>query len=1449
MPSVSSQLYQYSNALTRAHINDSIEADVLLDCGACVSLMNAQLARRLRLDIKPYGGRPVAGVQRTPLQIVGEAQVKLRICATDLYCVAGLVEDLEYAVLIGSPVLHAYGLIINYAKGVVHIGERANDDDNGNGKSQPIKIFQRDQLGPNATAAAATTTTNNNNNNEDLPTVAIGVISDSNEIKSEADEPNACAVRVRQSTYIEPHSFRWVDVAVRGKNGKPITGTTDGTVIAFDGAYEHTRASPLPGVISVHEGRATIAVINFTDTRIRLPKRTRIATFKSGEVPYDGNDSADTIDTGATASTAAVTSTTNNGPAEKDDAANIRDIKSLIEKVELGNSVTPEQRKQFQALLHEYADIFAPHKKRVSTAKRMPKIHIDTGNHPPINVRSYRRPPQDDDIIDAETADLLKSEVIRPSKSPWNSNIVLVKKADGTRRVCLDLRPLNAITKRDCYPLPRIDATIEALHKAKWFSTLDAQSGFWQLELDDSSAERTAFRTRTGQYEWCRLPFGAVNSPAAFQRWLDIVLNGYTHQFAQAYVDDVALYSATFEDHLRHTRLAFERFRYHGLQLKWEKCCFARESIRYLGHIITREGISPDPAKTEAVEEIEAPRTVRQVRRFLGAAGYYRSYIPNFATIAEPLTELTKAHARFTWGDAEQKAFDTLRTALVSKPVLAFPDQDKPYTLTTDASNVGIAAVLSQPDEHGNLRPVAYASKKLTDAERNYHSTEKEALAIVWALRAFRTYLLGAELTVETDCQAAVYIFNSKEPTGRIARWLVEVAEFSPLRIKHRKGSTNVVADALSRAPVENSWYTKAGQDFEGPTPQQPKLIITDGKTETIITLPHTINDPVQPAEEATQQHQQQVMPAIAAIEPVAAIQQRTRRRRTDATDNANATTTTTGPTTTRTTTTKPEAEHIREIRHAQESDTYTQRRLQYLKDGTLPPPTTTDCDDTEREAIKRETRDMYIINGLLYIRSQARGMRKRDKRPMQLVVPQSMQEDVMRVAHESLVGGHMGLEKTVDKIRNEFYWPRMYSDVSHWVESCTVCQQRKSPTTINRGEPQSITASRPFELLAMDVLSLTPASNGACKVLVITDHWSRYAWTVPLADESQDTIARAFIDTIILQHGAPEKLLTDRGAPFLSTLNQNLYKMCGIKKLNTSPLHPQSNGKCERQNRTLCNILASYVSDRQNDWPAYLQAATAAYNHAIQASTHESPYYLMHLRDPIAPNAVGTHIAQEQYATVDDFRVTKLRELEEAKKRVAENELYRAERQESLQHRQPQGKPFVVGQLVLRRTPNSYDGRTTKLAREWQGPYRVAEVIDSNTVRLYNPRTQAPDTTPINVNILKHYIEYKNTEARPEHPNSNAEQEDDDEQVYEIDRILKHRDKYNKRQYLVKWRGYTNRSNSWVDASQVDADELVQDYNRELDMATREPAPYERPTTTVPTRRSTRTTQGRRRT
>ena len=1263
---------QYSNALTRAWINNSIQAEILIDSGACVSLMNAQLARTLRLEIRPYRGRTVAGVRGSPLNIIGEATVKLHMCNTDIRVEVGLVEDLEYEVLVGTPTLHTYGMVVDFAQLELRIESRHQKNKNKKNKnnapderprSQPIKIIRKQTASTDAAPERDT----------DLPTVSIGVVSDADDIRSEADEPNACAVRARRSLTIEPRSFRWVKVSVKGKGGKAI-GSADGTVIPYDGTYESTRANPLPGVISVRDGRAVIAVLNFTNAPVHIPKRTRIATFKLGETPEA--DSLDDDVNHATAPSIATVSTARSPSELPQDDPNVRNIQALIDKVEVGKNVTPQQRSQFQALLREFADVFAPHKKRTKAAN-MPKVHIDTGDHPPINVRSYRRSPEEEDIIDAETADMLEAGIIEPSNSPWNSNVVLVKKADGSKRMCLDLRPLNAITKRDCYPLPRIDATLEALHKARWFSTCDAQSGFWQLELDDESAEKTSFRTRSGQWCFRRMCFGLTNAPSIFQRFLDLVLSGYIHRFAAVFVDDVILHSETFESHLEHLRRAFERFRRYGLQLKWEKCNFLRDTVQYLGHVVNHDGISPDPAKIEAMQQFDAPRTVRQVRRFLGAAGYYRAFIPNFATIAQPLTDLTKAHARFTWGDAEQKAFEALRTALVGQPVLAFPRQDRPFTLTTDASNVGLGAVLSQPDDGGNLRPVAYASKKLTDAEMNYHSTEKEALAIIWALRAFRPYLLGAELTVETDCQAAVYIFNTKEPTGRIARWLVEIAEFSPLHIKHRKGSTNVVADALSRAPATNSTYAKAGKELEGPPPQRPKVIIMDGDKEIILT---TQEDAPEEDDEALSGRA-----AITAIRPVALVQRVRQQQQQQRLSPTSASAASVNVIVEEEPDPKERA-HIQEVKKAQADDRYTKDRVRFLKTGKLP----SDADAKEREAIQRETREMHIINGLLYIKSHERGARRRDKRTMQLVVPQSMRKEVMRFAHESIFGGHMGLEKTVDKIRSEFYWPRMYSDISHWVESCTVCQQRKKPTVVNRGEPQSITASRPFELLSMDVLSLSTATSGHSKVLVITDHWSRYAWTVPLKDENQDSIARAFIDTIIVHHGAPEKLLTDRGTPFISALNQSLYKQCGIRKLNTAPLHPQTNGLTERFNRTLCNILASYVNDRHSDWPAYLQTATAAYNHAVQASTQETPYYLLHMRDPIAPNAVGTHVAKEQYLSADDFRAIKLRELEQAKKLVAENEAYRSEWQESLRHRQPQGKPFAEGQLVLRLSPSS---------------------------------------------------------------------------------------------------------------------------------------------------------------
>jgi len=1416
---------QYSNALTTALINDSLTTEILLDTGACTSLMNAQLARMLGAAIRRYTGQPITGVKQSHLDVVGETRIKLRLCGTDIHITVGLVEDLEYQVLVGTPALHEHGIVIDMGRKEVRV-ESHQREHQGSNCRQPIRLHRR---GPRGAAAAATQSSAG----------SIGVISDQEDVRTEADEPNACAVRLRYACTIQPHSFRWVEAVVRDRHGKAVE-QAEGTVIAFDTNYHTTRTMPLQGVIAVRRGRACIPIANVTDHPTFIRKGTRVATFKRDETPENTEDTAGV----------AATTSHNNGesqqareeeePQTEERKSELRDIRAAIMNLEVDEEITPEQRARLQRLLLEYEDVFAKHPKRVKSSL-LPKHHIDTMGHSPINTQSYRRSPAEEEIIDAETKDLLAAGIIRPSCSPWNSNIVLVKKKDGTHRMCLDLRPLNAVTKRDCYPLPRIDATLDAIQGARYWSSVDLQAGFHQIDLDEESMEKTSFRTRNGAYEYTRLVFGLQNAATSFQRNMDLVLHGYINQFAAVYIDDVLLWSADFDSHLEHIEKALQRFRQYGLQLKWEKSHWVRKSVPFLGHIVSRQGIAPDPAKIEAMQHYDVPRTVRQVRRFLGAAGYYRAFIPEFARRAAALTELTKAHTRFRWGPEEQRAFDDLRTALVAKPVLAFPRRDRPYTLTTDASDEGLGAVLAQPGDDGQLHPVAYASKKLIPAEQNYHSTEKEALAIVWALKAFRPYLLGAELTVETDCMAALHVFTKKQPTARIMRWLVEVAEFSPLRCKYRKGTSNQVADALSRAPRERGPYDSAAEALEG-APPRPLTIVVEGEDRKVTE--HTIATHTTPSTQEEDDEEEELLaqcsadahvPAIAALHPVSVLQ-RPRSARIAA----------------EVVTVCPigedfepqQAAHRRAVREAQEADPYTQRRLTHLESGELPE----EADATERTAIMRETREMSIIYGLLYIRSQARGAKKREKRTMQLVVPQSMREEVMRASHESILGGHLGFDKVLAKVREQYYWPRMYSDIQHWIQSCTVCQQRKQPVVANRGEPQTIVATRPFEIVSMDVLSLTPAASGDSKVLVIIDHFTRYAWTVAIPDENQDTIARAFIDTILIPHGAPEKLLTDRGAPFMAALNRNLFKQCKIKELHTSPMHPQTNGMTERLNRTLCNILAAYVNDRHNDWPEYLHVVTAAYNHSTQASTHETPYYLFHMRDPIALNAVGTHVAQESFISIDDFRAQKIQQLLRAKQLVARNEVNRAEWQQALPHRRPQGHQFQVGEQVLRRTPSSYDGRTTKLAREWQGPYRIAEIIDSNTVRLFNATTQEPDQTPINVSLLKPYIEYNNPNGtdRQQHPQAQPEpRNQQDPNTFEIDRILQQRVRNGKVQYQVRWRGYSARHNSWVNAEDIDAEELLHDFEREQAMTNRRNREPETATRAEPetnnTRRSTR--------
>jgi len=392
---------------------------------------------------------------------------------------------------------------------------------------------------------------------------------------------------------------------------------------------------------------------------------------------------------------------------------------------------------------------------------------------------------------------MLAQGVIEPSSSPWLSPVMVIRKKDGTFRLCIDYRKLNSITHCEAHPTPRMDDILDSLNGAKMFTTLDLRSGYWQVPMDPKDKPKTAFATRAGQFQFTIMPFGLNSAPSTFQRMIEIVLSGLNLFTCLCYLDDVIIHSKDLNQHCERLAEVLARFRQHNLRVKISKCTFAAPKVSYLGHVISAEGIFPDPTKVEAVQNLLSPKSVKDVMSFLGLAGYYRRFVRGFATVAAPLTDLTKHDRRFDWTTECEQAFQTLKTLISSAPVLKYPRFDREFIIQTDASDVGVGAVLSQLDGDGVKKPVAFASQSLSVRERNYSTTEKEAYAIVYTLRHFRVYLLGRQFKLVTDHKALTWL-HSMEPEGRLARWVMELQEFQ-FSIEHRPGRPHANADALSR--------------------------------------------------------------------------------------------------------------------------------------------------------------------------------------------------------------------------------------------------------------------------------------------------------------------------------------------------------------------------------------------------------------------------------------------------------------------------------------------------------------------------------------------------------------------------------------------------------------------------------------------------------------------------
>ena len=963
------------------------------------------------------------------------------------------------------------------------------------------------------------------------------------------------------------------------------------------------------------------------------------------------------------------------------------------------------------------------------------------GNEPPLPWGPLYNMSREELLVLRKTLkDLLDKGFIRASSSAAAAPVLFVRKPNGGVRFCCDYRALNAITKRDRYPLPLIAETLQNLAKAKWFTKLDVVAAFHKIRMAPGHEWKTAFRTRFGLYEWLVCPFGLSGAPASFQRYMNTVLREWLDDFVTAYLDDVLIYSSGSKaDHEAKVQKVLQALSDAGLHLDPAKCEFSVQEVKYLGFIVNAgKGVACDPEKQRAIREWEAPTSVKGVRSFLGFANYYRIFIPDYAKITQPLDALLKKGIAFRWGRAENEAFRELKRRFCESPVLKQWNPSLPTFLETDCSGYASGGVLAQEGPDGRRHACAFFSKRLSPAEYNYPIHDKEMLAIMRCLDNWSAELRSCgPFTILTDHRNLEYFMTRQKLTERQSRWAAELSQFH-FKLEYRPGSQAVVPDALSRREQDRP----QGIDDEREQGRMIQLIPDDAiPTMTRARINATSSNFSEPF----------VLPEMKIFE-------------------------------------EADLQQLWDETAEEDSIFKEAYRAVQNRERAFPPVLglRVQISECAIDAGKRLTfRDRIWVPGGSGEKSNQEEAEK-----------DRLRTRIVQQSHDSVATGHPGREGTLAIVARRFYWPGQSQLVRRFVANCDTCGRAHIWRQSKRGflKPLPI-PDRPRSHLSMDFITdLPPTGPSKAKYLwVIVDRLTK-AVTLEVMDTMEaEACARRFLQCHYRFHGMPRSIVSDRGSNWLSRFWKRFCNLAGVTQKLSTAYHPQTDGGPERMNQEIEAYLRAYVSYVQDDWGELLPAAQLALNNRESATTKISPFFVEHgfHVDPISVEDSDDPPRDKEESKADAL-LARLQEVNEYMQAVMA--AAQQQQEEAANAKRQAAERFEVGDKVWLSMANYKSPRPCKKLDWLHHKYTVTKIINSHVVEL---DVRGSIYRRFHVDLLRRAHQDPAPGQKVDDAQPPPIQDEDGEDLWDISEILcarwKKRGRGQFRQALVRWTGYAN--------------------------------------------------------